>query len=102
MQSYTVILSGNVDRQLLRHAEFLSRVSIPAARRFRNDFETVLERLEQNPHQFPFDTDSNLPSGIYHKALFSKWYKALFMIEGAAVYLDAVVDCRQEIRRTEL
>ena len=43
------------------------------------------------------DPDPNLPEDIYHKAIFAKWYKALFMIDtnSRIVYLDAVVDCRQ-------
>ena len=95
MGRYQVITSGRVESQLLQHVEFLARVSIPAAKRFRNEFSSVLDDLEENPYQFPLDTDSNLPDGVYHKALFAKWYKALFMIQDHTVYLDAVVDCRQ-------
>ena len=101
---YTVIPSSRVDSQLLRHTRFISRVSISAARRFRDEFAKVLDALEQNPLQFPPETDSNLPEGMYHKAFFAKWYKALFMIDSQnfIVYLDAVVDCRQSTDSYEL
>ena len=56
----------------------------------------LLERLEQNPMQFPVEEDLNLPSGQYRSALFAKRYKAVFMVEGSTVYLDAVLDCRQD------
>lgn len=102
MTKYAVVIADKVDRQLLRHVEFLSRVSVPAARRFRNDFGVILNRLEENPLQFPQDTDPNLPSELYRKALFSKWYKALFMIEGQTVYLDAIIDCRQSVDALDL
>ena len=95
MAKFTVIASSRVDRQLLQHMEFLARVSIPAAKRFRNEYAGILGQLEENPSQFPTDTDPNLPDGLYHKAPFAKWYKALFTTEGDTVYLDAVVDCRQ-------
>lgn len=102
MSKYTVIAAGKVDAQLLRHMEFLARVSIPAAQRFRDEYAAVLDRLEENPYQFALDTDPNLPEGVYHKAIFSRWYKALFQIEDNTVYLDAVVDCRQSIDKYEL
>ena len=56
-----------------------------------------MDDLEENPRQFPSDTDPNLPEDLYHKAIFARWYKALFMIDtnNRIVYLDAVVDCRQ-------
>ena len=102
MAKYTVVTARRVDQQLMRHIQFLSRVSVPAAKRFRNEYADILERLESNPLQFPLDTDPNLPDGLYHKALFARWYKALFLIEADCVYLDAVVDCRQSIDSLEL
>lgn len=101
---YTVIPSSRVDSQLLRHVEFISRVSISAAKRFRGEFAEVLDGLELNPLQFPPETDPNLPEGMYHKAFFAKWYKALFIIDSQnfIVYLDAVVDCRQNTDSYEL
>jgi hypothetical protein len=102
MAKYTVVTARRVDQQLVRHIQFLSRVSVPAAKRFRNEYADILECLERNPLQFPLDTDPNLPDGLYHKALFARWHKALFLIEADCVYLDAVVDCRQSIDSLEL
>ena len=97
MSNYKIVVSSRVDHQLLTHFEFITRVSIPAARRFRDEYARILDDLEENPLQFPLDADPNLPEDIYHKAIFAKWYKALFMIDANSriVYLDAVVDCRQ-------
>ena len=96
MKPYTVILASRVDGMLLRHVEFLARVSLPAAKQFRKEFAGLLEELQQNPYQFPWETDPNLPEHAYRKALFFKRYKALFTVEESNVYLDAVVDCRQD------
>ena len=93
---YQIILARRVDGMLLRHVSFLARVSVPAAKKFRAEFAHLLERLEQNPMQFPVEEDLNLPSGQYRSALFAKRYKAVFMVEGSTVYLDAVLDCRQD------
>ena len=91
-----VLLAKSVDEMLLRHTEFISRVSIPAAEQFLAEFEEVVGQLKTAPAQFPWDTNPNLPEHTYRKALFAKWYKAVFSIDEdkQAVFLDAVVDGR--------
>ena len=76
---YTVIFASRVDAQLLKHVEFLARVSIPAAKAFRSKFAEILAQLEENPFLFPPETDPNLPAGLYRKALFAKRYKACLL-----------------------
>ena len=102
MLGHTVIAASRVDGQLLRHIRFLSQVSVSAAKRFRREYAEILDRLEENPFQFPPETDLNLPENMYRKALFARWYKALFLVENDKVYLDAVVDCRQSVDAYEL
>lgn len=94
--AYTLVIARRVDEMLLHHIAFLSRVSLPAAKKFRNDYAAILRRLAESPFQFPVETDLNLPEGAYRKALFAKRYKAIFLVEKKTVYLDAVIDCRQE------
>lgn len=93
---YKVILAKGVDGMLLRHTEFISRVSISAAERFLAEFEGVVERLQVAPAQFPWDINPNLPEHVYRKASFAKWYRVVFSVDEKiqAVYLDAVVDSR--------
>ena len=95
MGRYAVIVSRRADTMLVRHTRFLANVSVPAAKGLIKDFEKVLDALEDNPFQFPVETDYELPPGQYRKALFCKRYTALFAIEGDTVYLDTVLDCRQ-------
>ena len=82
---------------LIQHTRFLAQVSVPAAERMVSEFELVLDSLEKNPSQYPVDEDYNLPRGMYRKALFCKWYKVLFSVSGTKVFLDAVIDCRQDL-----
>lgn len=96
MSKYVVIVSRRADEMLIRHAKFLAQVSVPAAKRMVSEFERVLGSLEENPFQYPVDDDCNLPEGLYRKALFCKWYKALFSVDDPRVFLDTVVDCRQD------
>ena len=81
---------------MVSHARFLANVSVPAAKTLVQEFEKTLDALEENPFQFPPETDYELPPELYRKALFYKRYKALFTVDGGTVYLDAVLDCRQD------
>lgn len=83
---------------LLRHVEFLTRVSVPAAKQFYAEFEDTIRRMKDNPFQFPTEADQNLPAG-YRKAIFAKWYKAVYSVNENIVYLDAVIDCRMDTRK---
>ena len=96
---YNVILSSRVDTMLRRHILFIANVSIPRAERFADEFEGVVGQLKSNPFLFPYDTDDNLPPGKYRRAVFGKWYKALFRVDGDTVYVDAVCDCREDLSR---
>ena len=96
MEKHKIILATRVRFQLLQHTSFLSRVSPPAAKRFRQSFSKTIERLKENPFQFPIDSvfkELNLP---FRDALFEGRYKVLFTIENNVVYVDSVIDCRQQ------
>lgn len=99
MGKYTVIVAGRADKMLLRHTEFLARVSIPAAKLLLKAFDELICNLEENPYLYQIDDDLNLPQGKYRRAIFLERYKALYCIEEDKVYLDAVVGCRQDPRK---
>lgn len=97
MDRYSVIVSQRADEMLVKHARFLAQVSVSAAKRMADEFESILDTLEKNPFQFPAEDAYGIPQG-FRKALFYKWYKAVFSVdeEKQEVYLDAVLDCRQD------
>ena len=98
-QKYNVELSHRAEIMLLQHTTFLAQVSPPAARRLVASAEKVKVRLSDDPYQFPFADELDLtgiPYETYRKCLFDKRYKALFLIEGNDVFIDAIIDCRQE------
>ena len=96
---YNVTVARRADRMLLSHTEFLARVSPSAARVLLADFKEITKRLEDNPLMFPFADEMDVP-GIpletYRKCLFGKRYKAICLVENDHVYIDAIIDCRQE------
>ena len=52
MSNYKIVVSSRVDHQLLTHFEFITRVSIPAARRFRDEYARILDDLEESLYSF--------------------------------------------------
>lgn len=96
MGKYKVVAAPHLSGMILEHVRFISRVSVPAAKRFRAEFAELSRRMSENPYQFPPLDDPNLPRDTYRKALFAKWYKAVFYVEGDTVYIDAVVDGRRD------
>ena len=101
MARYNVVIARQTDEMLLCHTEFLSKVSIPAARKLLSAFEEVIDNLEENPFLYQIDDDSYLPEGKYRRALFLKRHKVLYCVEENTVYVDAVVDCRHDLPRTK-
>lgn len=96
MGKYRVILATRVRSQLLGHIAFLSKVSPQAAKRLRNSFEDIKDRLKENPFQFPEYSVFTRLQLSYRSALFGERYRALFVVEGNEVLIDSVVDCRQK------
>lgn len=94
MGKYVVVADPAVDTHIIKHVEFLSRVSLSAAKKFRNELREIMHRLSENPYQFPVYDDPNLPVGLYRKANFATWYKAVFSVEEKTVYIDTVLDGR--------
>lgn len=98
-KQYRVVLASRVDQMLRRHILFISNVSIRRAELFTDEFESLVTQLKENPFLFPWDEDQNLPQRKYRKASFAKYYKALFQVNGDTVYLEAVCDCREDLKR---
>jgi plasmid stabilization system protein ParE len=98
-RKHKVILSERADVMLLNHTTFLAKVSTFAARRLISDFKAVTANISRNPEQSPYADELDVP-GIpyrtYRKSVFSGRYKALFFIEDNTVYIDAIIDCRQD------
>jgi len=97
-KKYSDTLARRADRMILMHTEFLSRVSPSAARRLLADFKKVTGLIAENPFRFPFADEvdvADITPQTYRKCVFDGRYKALFIVEGDNVYIDAVIDCRQ-------
>lgn len=93
---YRVIIGKRTTDMLVAHARFLANVSESAAERLVFEFEAKAKSLETFPERNPYLSNPLIPADKYRQLLFAKRYLLLYFIKGDNVFVDAVVDCRQE------
>ncbi|MGO4496156.1 type II toxin-antitoxin system RelE/ParE family toxin [Paenibacillus sp. 2RAB27] len=93
---YTVIISVRASEMLVSHARFLANVSAPAAQNLIDDFKLSAKSLENFPERNPWLTDSYIPMNKYRKLVLCKRYLLIYQIKQTTVFVDFVLDCRQD------
>lgn len=95
---YEVIISDEAARLIEEHVLFVAEVSIEAAIELKESLMTAIRSLYDLPERHPFLSDNYLPANKYHKMVVSKRYIILYQIRDMYVYVDHVLDCRQDYR----
>lgn len=83
---------------LAGHVRFLAQKGPAAARKIINDLMNAIRSLYQMPERFPFFEAEFIPPNKYHTMFVEKWYLILYQIKDQSVYVDYIVDCRQNYR----
>ena len=91
-----VIVSDAAYAMLDRHVAFLARVSTHAAVNLMDEILGDIESLSQFPERFPIFDNEFIQDGRYRKMLSAKRYLILYEIDGNGVYVDYIIDCRQD------
>jgi plasmid stabilization system protein ParE len=81
---------------LVQHAGFLAQVNESAAERLTEEFVKRAKTLETMPERCPLLFAGHVPERKYRKLIFEKHYMLIFRIVGDNVFVDAMVDCRQD------
>jgi hypothetical protein len=95
---FTVTISNKATEMLISHARFLANVSEEAAQSLIDDFMASSKSLETFPNGNPWFLDSAIPVNKYRKLLFCKRYLMIYQIKNDRVFVDYIVDCRQDYR----
>ena len=95
-KQYTVIISDRAGEMLVQHARFLAQVSIKAADELRMDIIEAAKSLQVLPERSSWLNDSALPANKYRKLLVDKRYLLIYQIKHDTVFIDYIVDCRQD------
>ena len=80
----------------MRHARFLAQVSPQAADKLRMDVVEAAKSLQELPERGSWLTDPLLPANKYRKILVDKRYLLIYQIKDDTVYIDYMVDCRED------
>jgi len=95
---YEVSISDEATGMLVSHARFLAQVSESAAIRLINAFRESALSLKQFPERNPWLMEPLIPKRKYRKLLLEKRYLIIYQIKKMTVYIDAVVDTRQDYK----
>ena len=95
---YQVIISDRAKEMLGMHLRFLAQLNMPAAAKLKRRLVEEIRSLSEMPQRYPFFNEPYIPANKYHKLYVENWYLILYQIKDAIVYVDWIVDCRQDYR----
>lgn len=93
---YKVIISELATREVSSHISFLANVSKQAAKETKQRLVEAIGSLSEMPGRFPFLDEEYIPKNKYHKMYVQSWYLVLYQIKDDTVYVDYILDCRQD------
>lgn len=93
---YTVIVSDKAKKQLAQHIKFIANVDKKSALKTKGRLVSAFRSLSEMPQRYPFFEEDFIPRNKYHKMFVENWYLVLYQIRDNTVFVDYVLDCRQE------
>lgn len=93
---YKVIVSDTAKTQLASHISFIANVNKNAAHETKKRLIDAFRSLEDFPERYPFFNEELIPKNKYHKMFVKNFYLVLYQVKDSTVYIDYVVDCRQD------
>ncbi len=75
---------------------FMAKVNKAAAIKVKEELMNAMHSLQQMPQRFPFFEGTYIPPNKYHKMYVPKWYLILYQIRDDTVYVDYILDCRED------
>jgi plasmid stabilization system protein ParE len=95
-QRYKIIVSDRARQMLGVHIRFLANVRPNAARKAKSEILMTIRSLATMPQRFSFFEVEHIPVNKYHKMFIESWYLVLYQIKDQTVYVEYIVDCRQD------
>ena len=97
-KKYHVIFSDKATAMLMNHVRFLANVSVTAAKKLKKELIDEAKELETMPESYPWLSYSEIPANKYRKKLVAKRYLLIYQIKDDTVFIDNVLDCRQDYK----
>ncbi|MEG0126189.1 MAG: type II toxin-antitoxin system RelE/ParE family toxin [Clostridia bacterium] len=96
MTKYDVIISPEAERLMANCVLFLAEQDLNAGLSLKVRLIESIGNLDHLPARYPFFNESYIPANKYHKMFVENWYLILYQIKDNVVYIDYVLDCRQD------
>ena len=93
---YKVKISEEAQRELGNIVSYVALNSIQAARVLKKDLVAEISSLKLFPERTPFLEGEFIPFNKYHKLVVRKNYLVIYQIKDDTVWVDYVIDCRQD------
>ena len=93
---YKVIISDRAKEMLGMNIRFLAQVNKTAATKLKSRLVEEIRSLQDMPQRYPFFHENYIPANKYHKLYVENWDLVLYQIKDDTVYVDWIVDCRQD------
>ncbi len=93
---YNVFISDTAKRQLSTHIAFIADINKKAARKTKERIIEAFRSLGDMPERYPFLNEDLIPKNKYHKMFVENWYLVLYQVKDNTVYVDYIIDCRQD------
>jgi plasmid stabilization system protein ParE len=97
-KNYKIVISEDALSMLDRHVEFLARASASAAHKFVNDILKDIDSLKKLPERYPVYENRFMTDNPYRRLLSGRRYLVLYELAKDTVFVDYILDCRQENR----
>ena len=93
---YKVIVSERAADILIHHVHFIAQVSPDAADKLRSEIIEASKALQSFSERHLKFSDPSLPANKYRKMIISKRYFLVYQIKDETVFMDYILDCRQD------
>ena len=96
VQQYKIIVSNRAKEEMGSHVAFLANTSKNAAKKLKEELIKSIRSLSTMPTRYGFINDKYITPNKYHKMLVSSRYLLIYQIKDDTVYVEFIVDCRQD------
>ena len=93
---FQVIVSKRATQQLVEQAAFVAQLEERLARQLVVDFQKAADSLQSFPYRNPVLRSDVFTTEKYRKMVFGKWYLLIYQIKGERVFVEYVIDGRQD------
>ena len=95
-EEYKIVVSKRAAQMLVSHVAFVARLDEGLAHKLVRDFREAADSLSKMPYRAPILHSDIFSNQKHRKLIFDKRYLMLYQIKEDTVYIEYVIDGRQD------